>query len=181
MHVVVGRIGRPHGLGGDVTIEVRTDDPDRRLAVGTTLTTEPASAGPLRIEAVRSSAGRVWLHFVGIDDRNAAEALRDALLVADVDPLERPDDPEEFYDHQLTGLSVRNAEGEHIGTIEDVLHLPGQDVLSVRQTDAAEVLVPFVAAIVPTVDLAGGFVVITPPPGLLGADAADPDADEADS
>lgn len=184
MQVVVARIGRPHGLSGEVSVEVRTDDPDRRLAPGLALQTDPAPRGPLRIVAGRVHSGRLLLRFAGIDDRAAAEALRNLLLVVEVDPLERPEDPEEFYDHQLVGLGVRTQAGEQVGTIAEVLHLPGQDVLAVRRGGGAEVLVPFVADIVPTVDLDSGFVVVTPPPGLLDPQAelaADRAASDSDA
>jgi 16S rRNA processing protein RimM len=107
------------------------------------------------------------LHFQGYDDRTAAEGLRNVLLVADVDLAERLDDPEEFYDHQLVGLAVRTVAGEPVGELAEVLHLPGQDVLAVRRPDGTEVLVPFVAEIVPAVDLDAGQVLVDPPPGLL--------------
>ncbi len=167
MQVVVARVGRPHGLAGEVSVEIRTDDPDRRLAAGTTLCTDPPAAGPLRIAGGRVHGGRLLLRFDGVNDRTAAEGLRDVLLVVDVDPHERPDDPDEFYDHQLIELSVRTVDGADVGVIDDVLHLPGQDLLSVRRPDGREVLVPFVAAIVPKVDLAGGFLAVDPPEGLL--------------
>jgi 16S rRNA processing protein RimM len=174
MDVVVGRIGRPHGIRGQVSVEVRTDDPDERLAPGTTVRTEPESAGPLTITDGRVHSGRLLLSFAGVDDRSAAEALRGVLLLARVDPAERPEDPEEYYDHQLVGLAVRTVAGDHVGEVADVLHLPGQDVLAVRRAPQGlggpppgEVLVPFVADIVPTVDLAAGYVEVDPPAGLL--------------
>ena len=172
MDVVVARIGRPHGLHGDVSVELRTDDPEGRLAPGTTLRTEPAAAGPLTIDNGWVHSGRLVLHFQGYDDRTAAEGLRNVLLVADVDLAERLDDPEEFYDHQLVGLAVRTVTGEPVGELAEVLHLPGQDVLAVRRPDGTEVLVPFVAEIVPAVDLDAGQVLVDPPPGLL-ADVPD--------
>jgi 16S rRNA processing protein RimM len=168
MDVVVGRIGRPHGIKGDVSVEVRTDDPEGRMAPGTTVRTDPESAGPLTIEDGRVHSGRLLLHFAGYDDRSAAERLRGVLLVADVDPEERPADPEEFYDHQLVGLEVRTVAGDPVGELSEVLHLPGQDVLSVRTPDGREVLVPFVAEIVPTVDVDARVIEVDPPPGLLG-------------
>ena len=179
MDVVVGRIGRPHGIRGQVSVEVRTDDPERRLGPGTTVHTDPASAGPLTITDGRVHSGRLLLSFAGVGDRAAAEALRGVLLLAQVDPAERPEDPEEFYDHQLVGLAVRTVDGEHVGTVAEVLHLPGQDVLAVRreppagpaEQPSAEALVPFVADIVPVVDLAGGYVEIDPPAGLLDDEA----------
>jgi 16S rRNA processing protein RimM len=167
VEVVVGRVGRPHGIKGEVSVEVRTDDPERRLAPGMTLRTEPTAAGPLTIAAGRVHSGRLLLTFEGYPDRTAAERLRGVLLVADVDPGERPEDPEEFYDHQLVGLAVRTVAGEDVGTLDEVLHLPGQDVLAVRRPGGDEVLVPFVHQIVPVVDLDAGEVVVDPPPGLL--------------
>ena len=167
MEVIVGRIGRPHGIRGDVSVEVRTDDPEGRLAPGTTVRTDPATAGPLTITDGRVHSGRLLLRFAGYDDRTVAEGLRGVLLVADLDPSERLEDPDEFYDSQLVGLRVRTATGDPVGELAEVLHLPGQDVLAVRRPDGTEVLVPFVAAIVPAVDLDAGEVVVDPPPGLL--------------
>ena len=167
MEVVVARIGRPHGLHGDVSVEIRTDDPEGRLAPGSTLRTDPAAAGPLTIDNGWVHSGRLVLHFQGYDDRSAAEGLRNVLLVADLDLTERLPDPDEFSDHQLVGLTVRTVSGEPVGELAEVLHLPGQDVLAVRRADGTEVLVPFVADIVPSVDLDARLVVVDPPPGLL--------------
>jgi len=167
MDVVVARIGRPHGIRGEVSVEVRTDDPEGRLAAGATLRTEPAAAGPLTITEGWVHSGRLILKFEGYDGRGAVEGLRNVLLLADVDPAERPDDPDEYYDHQLVGLAVRTVGGEPVGELAEVLHLPGQDVLAVRRPDGTEALVPFVAAMVPSVDLEAGMVLVDPPPGLL--------------
>jgi 16S rRNA processing protein RimM len=167
VEVVVGRIGRPHGIRGEVSVDVRTDEPERRLAPGATVRTDPAAAGPLTIATGRVHSGRLLLSFESHRDRGAAERLRGVLLVADVDPAERPEDPDEFYDHQLVGLAVRSVAGDSVGTLAEVLHLPGQDVLAVTRPDGTEVLVPFVREIVPEVDLDAGAVVVDPPPGLL--------------
>jgi 16S rRNA processing protein RimM len=167
VRVVVARIARAHGIRGDVVLEVRTDEPDRRLQVGSVLLTTPAVAGPLTLQDVRDHSGRLLARFLGVDDRGAAEALRGVLLEAEVDPDERPEDPEEFYDHQLVGLSVVDRSGTTLGRVADVVHLPGQDLLAVTRSDGGETLVPFVAAIVPTVDLTGGRLVVDPPGGLF--------------
>jgi 16S rRNA processing protein RimM len=167
VEVVVARIGRPHGIHGEVSVEVRTDDPEGRLAPGSTVRTDPASAGPLTITDGRVHSGRLLLTFEGYADRGAAEGLRNVLLLADVDPSQRLDDPDEFLDSQLVGLAVRTVAGEDVGELAEVLHLPGQDVLAVRRRDGTEVLVPFVAVMVPTVDLDAGVVLVDPPPGLL--------------
>ena len=167
MQLVVARIGRAHGIKGELTVEVRTDEPELRLGPGARLTTEPASAGPLTIETGRVHSGRLLLRFEGVRDRTAAEALRNTLLIAEVDPEAVPEDPEEFYDHQLADLDVVTREGEHIGRIEEIAHLPGQDLLVVRREDGAEVMIPFVTEFVPEIDLEEQRAVIDPPPGLL--------------
>ena len=174
MQLVVGRIGRPHGLSGEVTVEVRTDDPELRFAVGSTLATTPADRGPLTVAGSRWHSGTLLVRFAGCADRNAAEQLRDTVLAIDSDDLTPLDDTAEFYDHDLIGLQVVTAAGEAIGEVTDVLH-HGQDLLVIEGTGSrsgAEILVPFVAALVPEVDTAAGRLVIEPPPGLIDPEAA---------
>ena len=167
MQLVVARIGRAHGLRGEVTVEVRTDEPELRLAPGAVLLTEPASAGPLTIESGRVHSGRLLLRFEGVGDRTAVEALRNTMVIAEVDPEEQPEDPEEYYDHQLMDLDVVTLDGRHVGRISEITHLPYQDLLVVERPDGSEVLVPFVSEIVPEIDLKEQRAVIDPPPGLI--------------
>ena len=164
--VVVGRIGRPHGVRGEVTIEVRTDDPDQRFVLGTELRTEPADRGPLTLDGRRWHREVLLLHFAGYDSREAAETLRDTELHVPIADLPELEDPETFYDHQLVGLSARLTDGTVLGTVAAVRH-EGADLLVVDRADEGEALIPFVTAIVPTVDLHGGFLVVDPPEGLL--------------
>jgi 16S rRNA processing protein RimM len=171
--VVVGRIGRPHGIRGEVTVEVRTDTPELRFAPGSVLVTDPARLGPLTVAAARWHSGRLLLSVDGVHDRTGAEALRGLILSAEVPDDEVPEDPEEFFDHQLRGLAVVDTAGTAIGVVDDVVHLPGQDLLSVRRDGGREVLVPFVAELVPEIDVDAGRVVIDPPPGLLELDELD--------
>ncbi len=174
MQLVVGRVGRPHGLHGEVTVEVRTDYPDQRFIAGSSLATVPAERGPLTVAGSRWHSGRLLVRFAGCEDRNAAEDLRDTILAIDSDELEPLADPEDFYDHNLIGLQVVTAAGEPVGAVSDVLH-HGQDLLVIEGTGSrsgSEILVPFVAAIVPEVDVAARRLVIDPPPGLLDPDAA---------
>jgi 16S rRNA processing protein RimM len=174
MQLVVGRIVRPHGVRGELTVDVRTDDPELRLAVGAVLATEPAAAGPLTVAGSRWHSGRLLLSFAGVDDRSAAEDLRGTLLVVDSADLGDPADPDEYRDHQLIGLSVIAAGGEQVGTVADVLH-HGQDLLVVAGTGnraGAEILIPFVSAIVSDVDVSAGLLRVDPPPGLLDPEAA---------
>jgi 16S rRNA processing protein RimM len=178
MRVVVGRIGRPHGIRGEVVIGVRTDEPDLRFAVGATLDARSTSddAGPengaggerLTVASVRWHSGQLLVAFSGITDRTAASELTGSWLSVDSSQLPDTGDPDEFRDYELIGLSVRTCAGDPVGVVTDVLHY-GQDLLVVRRQDepGGEALVPFVKAIVPEVDLRAGVVVIDPPPGLL--------------
>ncbi len=163
IEITVGRIGRAHGLRGDVFLDVRTDEPERRFASGSRFSTR---RGVLVLESARWHGARLVARFEQASDREGAELLRGIELRVDVPADERPEDPEEFYDHQLRGLAAHLDTGERIGRVNDVLHLPGQDML-VLDIDASEVLVPFVAEIVTSVDLEAGRVEIADLPGLL--------------
>jgi 16S rRNA processing protein RimM len=165
MQLVVGRIGKPHGIRGDVTVDVRTDDPDIWFASGAVLATDPAASGPLKVAASRWHSGRLLLRFEGHEGRDASEALRGIWLVIDSADVVTTDDPDDFHDQQLLGLPVVTVAGEEIGTISDILHR-AQSLLVVQTADGDK-LVPFVTAIVPEVDLKAGRVVIDPPPGLF--------------
>jgi 16S rRNA processing protein RimM len=178
MRIVVGRIGRPHGIRGEVVIGVRTDEPDLRFAVGATLDVRSTSddVGPengaggerLTVASVRWHSGQLLVAFAGITDRTAAAELTGSWLSVDSSQLPETGDPEEFRDYELIGLAVRTCAGDPVGVVTDVLHY-GQDLLVVRRQDepGGEALVPFVKAIVPEVDIRAGVVVIDPPPGLL--------------
>ncbi|HEX5496664.1 MAG TPA: ribosome maturation factor RimM [Mycobacteriales bacterium] len=167
MELVVGRIGRPHGVRGDVAVRVRTDDPDSRFAVGSVLATDPTERGPLTVEAVRWHSGRLLVRFGGVGGRDAAQALGGTLLVVDSAELPPLDDPDEFYDHELVGLAALLPDGTPVGEVTDVAHGAGGDLLVVARPDGSESLVPFVAAVVPRVDVAAGRLVVDPPGGLL--------------
>jgi 16S rRNA processing protein RimM len=166
MQLVVGRIARAHGIGGEVSVDVRTDAPDERFADGARLETDPADVGPLTVRRTRWHAGRLLVSFDGVSDRTGAESLRGVLLVVDsaTSPATEAD---EYWDHELAGLSVETADGVALGVIDDVLHPPGPVLLVVRRPDGSEALVPFVQEIVPTVDLASRRVVVDPPEGLF--------------
>lgn len=174
--VVVGRIGRPHGVHGEVSVEVRTDEPGRRFADGTVLGTRtPLGAAPhgpdrpasLTVQRTRWHQSRLLVTFAELPDRTAAEAVRGLSLVTDVDLAEAPDDPEEFYDHQLVGLAAVTTDGVPVGEVSDVVHGAGQDLLTLRTPEGREVLVPFVTALVPVVDVPGGRLEIADRPGLI--------------
>jgi 16S rRNA processing protein RimM len=216
MQLVVGRVTRPHGVRGEVSVEVRTDDPELRFAVGRVMATDPAAAGPLTVESVRWHSGRLLIRFAGIADRNQAEELRGTWLTLDSAEVGPTGDPDEFHDHELIGLAVVTTSGEPVGWVTDVRHF-GQDLLVIEPAPArsaarpevgaaevgpvptgpapagrgpggpalaaraqprnvlgSELLVPFVAALVPEVDLAAGRLVIDPPPGLLELGTVEP-------
>jgi|HubBroStandDraft_2_1064218.scaffolds.fasta_scaffold95353_3 16S rRNA processing protein RimM len=186
MRVTVGRIGRPHGVRGDVVVGVRTDEPELRFARGSRLDTDPVGVGPLTVAGHRWHSGDLLVRFEEIGDRTAAAELGGTWLLVDSAVLGALDDPDEFRDGDLVGLSVRTVDGTVVGTVADVLH-HGQDILVIDPVGAADpagadgvaraaraagvraeqILIPFVKAIVPEVDIAGGVLVIDPPEGLL--------------
>jgi 16S rRNA processing protein RimM len=172
VEVLVGRIGKPHGLRGDVTVDVRTDEPERRFAAGTRLRAEPPEGSASRLRSLTVAAARwhqsvLLVRFEEVGDRTAAEAVRGTLLHAEIAADATPEDPDEFYDHQLVGLTAYDVAGARLGEVTAVLHGAAQDLLTVRTPDGREALVPFVKALVPEVDLAGSRVVIADRPGLV--------------
>lgn len=168
MEVVVGRVAKAHGIAGELAVDVRTDSPEQRFADGAVLAarTRDKHTRTVTVESARPHSGRLLMRFVEVADRTAAEQLRGALLLADTDDLPPTEDPDEFYDHELEGLAAELADGTPIGTVREVLHTAGTELLAL-DVDGREVLVPFARAIVPTVDIAGGRVVVDPPEGLF--------------
>ena len=180
----MARVGRAHGIRGEVSLELRTDEPDRRFASGAVVSLRRERRGPpppydaLTVTAARWHQDRLLVRFAEVPDRTSAEQLRGLLLTAPPS-AHRPDDPEEFYDHQLVGLQVVTTTGTTSGSVVEVLHTGAQDVLVVRLEDAGtrqgggEVLVPFVTALVPSVDLEAGTLTVADRPGLLDPDQAE--------
>ncbi len=188
MLLVVGHIGKPHGIHGEVLVTVRTDEPEARFVAGSVFTTEVprdrrVSTGPstgasapgvpyrvpdkLTLESVRWHQGRVIAQFAGIHDRNVAEALRGVLLQVDSADVAPPDDPDEFLDHQLVGLSVVGTDGTVLGEVERIEHPPVSDLIVLTKTGGGTALIPFVGQLVPEVDIQAGRIVVDLPEGLL--------------
>jgi 16S rRNA processing protein RimM len=170
--VVVGRVAKVHGIRGELAVEVRTDAPELRFAEGASVDArlKDGAVRALTIAAARWHTGRLLVRFDQVPDRDDAERLRGALLLADPEGLPEPSDPEEFRDHDLIGLAAvlaGDAEGTVLGRVTDVQHGPGGELLVISRDSGADLLVPFVAAIVPEVDIAGGRVVLDPPEGLI--------------
>ena len=165
MDTLVGVIGRPHGVRGEVAVELRTDEPERRFAPGQVLR-EEGGTRLFTVRSVRDHSGRLLVRFAELVDRAGAEAARGTLLIAAVEPNQRPAEPGEFYDRQLIGLRVTTPDGTEVGTVGSVLHLPAQDVLEI-QTAAGARLVPFVDALVPDIDLEAGRLTVVDLAGLL--------------
>ena len=169
---MVGRIGKPHGIRGEVTVDVRTDEPERRFAPGTTLRAQaPAGADrrppTLTVARARWHQSSLLVAFEELPDRNAAEAVRGTVLHATISPDETPEDPDEYYDHQLVGLAVVDLDGTPLGEVTALVHGSAQDLLTVRTPDGRDALVPFVTALVPEVDLEAGRLVVADRPGLV--------------
>jgi 16S rRNA processing protein RimM len=167
--LLAGIAARVHGLRGELAVELRTDSPDERFAPGAVLRGRRPGAPDrtLTVETVRRHGERLLVRFVEAPDRESAEGLRGTRLLVDVGGEPDPDDPDAFHVHQLEGLRAELEDGTAVGTVHDVVHGPGGELLVLRRADLPDALVPFVRAIVPTVDLAGGRVVLTPPEGLL--------------
>lgn len=185
MLLVVGQIGKAHGIRGEVTVVVRTDEPEERFTAGSVFITEvprdrrvstgPAAAPGVRfeipkeltLESIRWHQGRGIAVFEGIHDRNVAEALKGVFLQVDSADVAPPADPEEFHDHQLVGLRVESADGTEHGTVQRIEHAPASDLIVLAKKGGGTALIPFVTAIVPTVDLRAGRIVVDLPEGLL--------------
>jgi len=188
----VGRLTKAHGLKGGIKVEMYTDAPERRFLPGSRFYLQvPADSAwhgkTLELVELKWFNGSAVGFFAGVDDRSAAEGLLKAILWIDEDPADYQED-DAWYDHQLIGLAVQR-DGVAVGTVARVEHMPAQDLLAVS-TPSGEVLVPFVKALVPSVDLAARIVTVTPPAGLfeelpdpdaLGAEAPDAAAGESDA
>ncbi|SOC86419.1 16S rRNA processing protein RimM [Curtobacterium sp. 314Chir4.1] len=167
----VGRITKAHGLKGGIKLELYTDDPDRRFTRGAVFTLQVPEDSPwagktIALDELRWYNGHPVAFFEGIGDRTAAETLARAILWVEQDADAETGEDDAWYDHQLVGLRVLR-DGVEVGTVARVDHLPAQDLLAIDTPDRGEVLVPFVSAIVPAVDIAAGTVTVTPPTGLF--------------
>lgn len=165
MQLQVARIGKPHGIRGEVTVQVLTDAPEDRFAPGTEFVVEPASAGPLTVQSARWNKDILLLGFEEVATRNEAETLRGAKLFIETEELDEDDD-EGWYEHELVGLDVRVGSAV-VGKISALNTLPVQDLLVVETPDGKEVLIPFVEQIVPEVNIEEGYVLVIPPGGLF--------------
>ncbi|MGV9182198.1 ribosome maturation factor RimM [Arcanobacterium canis] len=165
MQLNVAIVGPAHGLKGEVKLDVRTDNPQHRLAPGAQLVTDPADVGPLTIERTREYKGVTYAKFVEVASREQAEAIRGAKLVIDSETDEREENA--WFPHQLKGLEALDPDGYELGIVIDVEFHPAQDLLIVREPDGAIARVPFVSQIVTEVDLDDHCVVIDAPPGLF--------------
>ncbi len=177
MELVVGRVVKSHGVRGELVVDVRTDSPHDRFAAGSRLVGRTGKGSSVSdrevvIEAARDHSGRLLVRLAGVTDRDSADALRGMLLLIDSEALPETGDPDEFHDHQLVGLRVVDTGGVEVGEVTEVVHTPAGELLAVRLSDGGDALVPFVAAIVPEVDLGAGTCVIDPPEGLLGLGTA---------
>jgi 16S rRNA processing protein RimM len=174
----VGRLTKAHGLKGAIKVELYTDDPERRFVPGAVFSLQVPESSPWSGKTIELAELK-WFNshpvafFAGVTDRTVAESLVKAILLIEHDPAEAPEE-DAWYDHELVGLEVIR-DGTKVGTVTALDHLPAQDLLHV-ETEAGEVLVPFVKAIVPTVDIAAGTITVTPPPGLF--ESLPEDADE---
>ncbi len=161
----MGRIGRPHGIAGQVVVRPMTDDPDR-FAPGSTVRAGTEPPCDLVVAASREHGDGLVVSFDGVADRTAAEQLRGALLtIAPEQRRELGDD--EFWPDDLAGMAALAPDGTRLGTVSGVRLGDAQDRLVVITVDGREVEVPFVDELVGDVHPSGGFVVLRLPDGLL--------------
>lgn len=178
MRLQVARIGKPHGIRGEVTVQLMTDDPDARFEPGAVFDVEAGPLTALTVEGARWNKEILLVAFEEIVDRNAAETVRGAKLFIETEDLD-DDDDETWYEHELTGLTVRVGD-EVVGKVTGLRTNAAQDLLIIEDTDGEEVLVPFVEAIVPEVDTAAGYILLTPPAGLFTLNRGDSGASAGD-
>lgn len=165
MDTVIARLGKPHGIKGEFTVEVRTDRPDERLIPGQTYSTDP-DIGELTLRSARWHRDRLLLTFDEVPDRNRAEEIRNTLILSEQEDEEEEEDA--WYLEDLIGLRVVEGE-EQVGEIVDVTNGVAQDLLHMKHVGGHQVLIPFVTPIVPEVDVEAGWVRVTPPAGLFDA------------
>ncbi|GAA1852561.1 ribosome maturation factor RimM [Brevibacterium marinum] len=165
MDTVIARLGKPHGIRGEFTVEVRTDRPDERFVPGSIYSTDP-DIGELTLKSARWHRDRLLLTFDEVSDRNRAEEIRNTLILSSQSDDE---DDDAWYLEDLVGLGVFEGP-ERVGEIVDVTNGLAQDLLHMNHIDGHEVLIPFVAAIVPEVDVEAGWIQVTPPAGLFDAE-----------
>lgn len=166
----VGRLTKAHGLKGAIKVELYTDSPEQRFVPGAVFTLQVPESSPwfektITLTELRWYNSHPVAFFEGVSDRTAAETLIKAILWVDHLDGDIPEEPEAWFDHQLTGLTVMR-DGSPIGTISRVDHFPAQDLLVVK-TESSEVMVPFVKEIVPEVNIDAGTITLTPPGGLF--------------
>lgn len=184
----VGRLVKAHGLKGAMKVELYTDDPDGRFTPGASFTLQVPDSSPwfgksVTVREFKWMNSHAVLFLDGVEDRSAAETLVRAILWIDQDAETESGEEDAWFDHQLVGLAVVR-DGQTVGRVARVEHMPAQDLLVITAPDEREILVPFVKAIVPEVDVAAGRVIVTPPPGLfeeLPADQADEPAASGDA
>ncbi|MCL6422128.1 ribosome maturation factor RimM [Brachybacterium sp. JHP9] len=177
--VTIATIGKAHGLRGEVSLILRTDQPEERLQDGTVFEiAADEGARTLTIVSTRLQQGRWYAKFAEVSSRTDAEALRGAVLSLEIDlEEEAEEDPDAWYPSDLKGLAVRHVDGRELGTVLDLELHPAQDLLIVRGLDGRRVMLPFVEALVPEVDVEGGIVLADPPGGLFEDLPEDDDED----
>ncbi|WP_324642208.1 ribosome maturation factor RimM [Pseudarthrobacter sp. LT1] len=178
MQLQVARIGKPHGIRGEVTVQVLTDAPEDRFVPGTEFVLEPATAGPLTVSSARWNKDILLLGFEEVADRNQAETLRGAKLFIETEELDEDDD-EGWYEHELVGLEARVG-SQVVGKVTALNTMPVQDLLVVTTPGGDEILIPFVEQIVPEVNIEEGFILLTPPDGLFDINSDEAAAREAE-
>ena len=160
-------IGAAHGIKGEVRVKSYTGDP---LALGDYGPLADGHGKTWRIAAIRAQGGNVVVRFHGVETRTAAEALAGTPLYVDRSALPQPSEDDEFYHTDLVGLTVRDLEGNVLGTVEAVQNFGAGDMLALRLGTGGSALIPFTAAAVPAIALADGLLTVDARAAGLGDD-----------
>jgi 16S rRNA processing protein RimM len=171
MDLVVGRLGRPHGIHGEISVEVRTDEPEIRFAKGSKLSVKESN-NQLTVLSSRWHQEKMLVKFEEITDRDLANEIKGKTLTIKIDPNSIETKKDQYYEFQLAGLKVIDKNDKTLGQIKEVITNLAQDLLVVETVDKREVLVPFVKQIVTNVDLNKKQVIMDPPTGLFDEENA---------
>ena len=171
MDLVVGRLGRPHGVHGEISVEVRTDEPELRFAKGSKLSVKESN-NQLTVLSSRWHQEKMLVKFEEITDRDLANEIKGKTLTIKIDPNSVETKKDQYYEFQLAGLKVIDKNDKTLGQIKEVITNLAQDLLVVETVDKREVLVPFVKQIVTNVDLNKKLVIMDPPTGLFDEENA---------
>ncbi len=171
MELVVGRLGRPHGVQGEISVEIRTDEPEERFKNGVTLFLKENKKN-LTVSTSRWHQQKMLVKFDEITDRDMADEIKGKTLMVTIDENQLENKKDQYYEFQLVNLNVKDNKNNLLGKVKEVISGNAQDLIVVEANNQKEVMVPFVKQIVKDVDLVNKEIKMDPPPGLFDEENA---------